>query len=33
MCHDMTSLAIVAGRLGAKAFCVPLVMQGLLAMD
>ena len=24
MCHDMTGLAIMAGRLGAKTFCSPL---------
>ena len=24
MCHDMTGLAIMAGRLGAKKFCLPL---------
>ena len=24
MCHDMTGLAIMAGRLGAKTFCLPL---------
>ncbi len=23
ICHDMTSLAIMAGRLGAKTFCLP----------
>ncbi len=23
MCHEMTSLAVGAGRLGAKTFCMP----------
>ena len=23
MCHDMTGLAIMAGRLGARTFCLP----------
>ena len=34
MCHDMTSLAIMAGRLGAKTFCLPLAgsaCHGLIA--
>ena len=29
MCHDMTVLAILAGRLGAKTFCLP--PQGRIA--
>ena len=34
MCHDMTGLAIMAGRLGAKKFCLPLAgiaCHGLIA--
>jgi len=34
MCHDMTDLAIRAGRLGAKTFCLPLAgiaRHGLIA--
>ena len=34
MCHDMTGLAIMAGRLGAKTFCLPLAgiaCHGLIA--
>ena len=36
MCHDMTSLAIMAGRLGAKTFCLPLAgiaCHGLIAQE
>jgi len=35
MCHDMTDFAIMAGRLGAKTFCLPLagIASRLLAMD
>ena len=34
MCHDMTGLAIMAGRLGAKTSCLPLAgiaCHGLIA--
>ncbi len=34
MCHDKTSLAIMAGRLGAITFCLPLAgiaCHGLIA--
>jgi hypothetical protein len=34
MCHDMTDFAIMAGRLGAKTFCLPLAgiaCHGLIA--
>ena len=34
MCHDMTRLAVMAGRLGAKTFCLPLAgiaCHGLIA--
>jgi len=36
MCHDMTGLAIMAGRLGAKTFCLPLAgiaCHGLIAQE
>ena len=36
MCHDMTSLAILTGRLGAKTFCLPLAgiaCHGLMAQE
>jgi len=34
MCHDMTGPAIMAGRLGARTFCLPLAgiaCHGLIA--
>ncbi len=36
MCHDMTSLAIMAGRLGAKTFCLAfagIACHGLIAEE
>ena len=36
MCHDITGLAIMAGRLGAKTFCLPLAgiaCHGLIALE